>query len=133
MITNPYTPDPTSAHFNVKKELNCMNKGVEPQTFRFTLYDEKGEELETVSVKGAGTVSCDDGQVKTADNKADGSFAFEEFTFMEPGTYTITVSEDAGTLGRIIYDDSAYTVTVTVTENGKGELAADTDACAEYG
>ncbi len=61
--------------------------------------------------------------VKKAKNKADKTFAFEDLTFSEVGTYYYVVEEDSSDrLERVKYDDTKYYITVTVTddiENGK--------------
>lgn len=47
-------------------------------------------------------------------SKADGSITFPKQTFKKTGTYTYTISEVAGDEEGIIYDDTVYTVRVTV-------------------
>ena len=54
--------------------------------------------------------------IGSAASKADGRFAFETIVFDKAGNYTYTVSEIAGDEGYIIYDETVYTVSVTVTE-----------------
>lgn len=55
-------------------------------------------------------------------NNADGSFAFPEIEFADAHkgrTFVYTVHEDAtNPIGGFTYDDSVYTVTVTVNDNG---------------
>ena len=58
--------------------------------------------------------------VSTATNAADGTIIFNPITFTEVGTYTYTVSEVNSGADNITYDDSVYTVTATVTDNGDG-------------
>ena len=60
----------------------------------------------------------------TATNDADGSFAFGSITYTAAGTYAYTVTERKDSLGGVTYDESVYTVTVTVTDNGDGTLTA---------
>jgi len=67
-----------------------------------------------------------EGKDLTASNAADGSFSFEKLTFDAVGTYTYTVTEVAGALGGVDYDDTVYTVTVTVTDDKEGKLVATT-------
>ncbi|MBP3479425.1 MAG: VWA domain-containing protein [Oscillospiraceae bacterium] len=54
------------------------------------------------------------------------TFTFSELTFDTVGTYTYTVSEVNGgqTINGVTYDDTVYTVTVTVTDDGTGKLTA---------
>ncbi len=77
--------------------------------FEFVLYDEDGDPLDTVR------------------NLADGSFTFKTLTFTPadlgennaPKVHTFTVKETANGLGGMDYDETVYTVKVTVAhENG---------------
>ncbi|MBC5787252.1 Spy0128 family protein [Clostridium facile] len=57
-------------------------------------------------------------------NVAGGMFSFGEITYTETGTYTYTVVENNNDLGGVTYDNTVYTVTVTVTDDGNGNLIA---------
>ncbi len=61
---------------------------------------------------------------QTAKNDARGNVSFDELTFEAPGTYTFRISEVKGTEEGMTYDEGAYTVTVTVVDNEKGQLEA---------
>lgn len=61
---------------------------------------------------------------RTAKNDARGNVSFDELTFEAPGVYTFRISEVKGTEEGMTYDEGAYTVTVTVVDNGKGQLEA---------
>lgn len=52
-----------------------------------------------------------------------GDATFHSITFTQPGTYVYTIKEVTGTQG-IQYDQSIYTVTYNVTDNGSGQLKA---------
>lgn len=52
-----------------------------------------------------------------------GDAAFHNITFTQPGTYVYTIKEVTGTQG-IQYDQSIYTVTYNVSDNGSGQLKA---------
>ena len=61
----------------------------------------------------------------TGTNKADGTIVFDnKLTFTEPGTYTYTMVEVKGTKPGVSFDETSYTVTVVVTDNGRGNLVA---------
>lgn len=60
--------------------------------------------------------------VDTAKNAKDGKISFKELTFKTAGTYTYTIKEQAGTLGGVKYDTKVIKATVTVTDDGKGQL-----------
>ncbi|WP_330872999.1 Spy0128 family protein, partial [Streptococcus suis] len=53
--------------------------------------------------------------------------SFKELTFNAPGSYTYTVKEVIGTAEGIQYDGVEYDVTVTVTDDGNGQLVATVD------
>lgn len=62
--------------------------------------------------------------VAQATNGADGTIMFPAITFNEAGVYEYTVSEVLGREDGMTYDERAFGVTVTVTDNGKGQLVA---------
>ncbi len=71
-------------------------------------------------------VKDEDGNViLTAKNGADGKVLLGKLTFTKTGTYVYTVSEISGTDAEIVYDTTVYVVTVTVTDDGSGELATE--------
>ena len=53
---------------------------------------------------------------------ADGSFGFGAITYEAAGEYTYTISEKAGDDPNMAYDDTEYTVVVTVADNNEGAL-----------
>ena len=61
---------------------------------------------------------------QTAKNDAGGNVSFDELTFEAPGVYTFRISEVKGTEEGMTYDESVYTITVTVVDNGEGQLEA---------
>ncbi|MBP3428075.1 MAG: sortase B protein-sorting domain-containing protein, partial [Clostridia bacterium] len=86
-------------------------RDLKEKEFSFELRDEAGNVLQTVT------------------NAADGSFTFEaiEYDLEDAGkthTYTYRVSEQKGTLPGVTYDETVYTVTVEVVDNGDGTLTA---------
>lgn len=63
--------------------------------------------------------------LQRAVNHADGSFAFDALTWETTGTWYYVITEDTlGALDGITYDDTVYGVTVTVTDDGDGQLLA---------
>ena len=59
---------------------------------------------------------------RTVTNAQDGSFAFDPMTFTTIGERKYIVVETRGSLGGVKYDETVYEVTITVTDNGAGEL-----------
>jgi len=53
-----------------------------------------------------------------------GKASFGQITYDVPGTYIYTVTEQPGSLANWTYDASVYTLTVTVSEDEDGQLAA---------
>ncbi len=60
----------------------------------------------------------------SATNDAKGNVAFRGLTLKQAGTYTFTMHEVAGDVEGMTYDNSEYTVKVTVADNGEGQLNA---------
>ncbi len=59
-----------------------------------------------------------------ATNDAKGNVAFRELTLKQAGTYTFTMHEVDGDVEGMTYDNSEYTVKVTVGDKGEGQLVA---------
>ena len=57
-------------------------------------------------------------------------YEFGEIEYTVPGTYTYTITEEAGSLGYITYDEQEYTMTVTVVDNHDGTVTATMDPAA---
>lgn len=49
---------------------------------------------------------------------------FGDITFKKPGDYRFVITEKAGSLNNVSYDEHNYNVYVSVTDNGEGELVA---------
>ena len=69
--------------------------------------------------------------VATATNAADGSVVFDAQHYTEPGKHVYTIREVQGDVAGVSYDAKAYTVTVNVEDNGKGQLVASTEGASE--
>ncbi|MBQ5953704.1 MAG: Cna B-type domain-containing protein, partial [Lachnospiraceae bacterium] len=113
-ITNIYTPTPTTVSFPVKKVLSVPEGLTGPATWSYTIdVAANGSAPEATTMTG------------TVSNTTD-TVTFGPFEFTAPGTYTYTVTE-TGTVDGVKNDDAATTgktVTITVSDNGKGELVA---------
>ncbi len=63
-------------------------------------------------------------QIATASNDAGGNILFAPITFSQEGTYTLVISEIAGSEIGMDYDGTSYSVKVTVTAGADGALVA---------
>lgn len=121
----------------------------ESDSFQFTLTGEDDAPMpegsadgsKTVSVTAAGTkagdrVAFDFGSIRyTLDDLKDAGFAEVGGKRVRAKTFTYTVSEarpaDGSALAGVAYDGHAATMTVTVTDDGSGNLTATTPAIAQ--
>jgi len=94
LFANVYQPQSTSVEFYAEKVL--LGRDLEEGEFQFELKED-------------GTV------LDTASNNEDGLVTFSEITYDKIGTYVYTINETQGSLKRIVYDESIFTVTVEVT------------------
>ncbi len=97
-----HQPNPGSVTLRAEKLL----AGVAPKgsDFSFTLSDENGNVLQTVKNKG-------------------GDVTFKPLSFSQTGTHTYTIREVVEGKDGIVYDETVYTATVTVTK-GSGKYIA---------
>ena len=107
VFTNTYNTEPVKVTLSGKKTLTGKTLGADE--FSFVLSHVGGTYTETVK------------------NTAEGGFTFAELTFDKAGTYTYEISEVIGFAGGVKYDDTKYTVKVTVTDNGEGKLIAQVE------
>ena len=116
LFHNTYKPAPATVQLEAQKTYDKPLKG---DDFKFVL---KGSIGETV-------VS----QEKT--NDAAGKVVFDTLTFDTVGVYTFTVTEkdEFFLLPWIEFDKAVYTVTVTVTDNGAGQLETAVKYATESG
>lgn len=105
-FTNVYRAAPASVKITAIKTL--VGRDLKDSEFTFALTGE-GD---------AADIS------RTAKNDARGNVSFDELTFEAPGTYTFRIAEVKGTEEGMTYDEGAYTITVTVVDNGEGQLEA---------
>ena len=104
---NRYEAAPTSVSIGAIKRLD--GRALTAGEFRFELKDENGQ------------------VVATAVNDENGTIQFEELTYTQAGTYVYTLSEVQGNDANVTYDNTVYTITVQVTDDGQGNLVAAMD------
>ena len=110
-FVNEYVPAKASFAIGGKKELK--GDAYSGEAFSFSLYKadsafaKVGTALETVNKSEAG------------------SFTFAQIDYTEAGEHYYLVEEVKGSVAGMVYDSTVYGVTVTVTDNGLGQLIVD--------
>ena len=99
---NTYSAAKTNAQLSVKKALT--GRALKDGEFEFEL---KGQ---------------DDKVVQSKKNAQDGSVTFDTIEYTKAGTYHYTITEKDTKLGGVTYDKKVIKATVTVTDNGQGQL-----------
>lgn len=102
-FTNKYHAIPTQVSIGAIKVLE--GRELKKGEFSFKLV---GEDIES-----------------TVTNDADGKINFDKFEYDEPGTYVYTISEVKGDEAGMTYDKSVFTATVSVVDDGEGNLKAN--------
>ncbi|MBQ6901016.1 MAG: VWA domain-containing protein [Firmicutes bacterium] len=121
-FNNTYETDSVKAEIKGTKNLEGKTLGAEQFSFV----------IEAVTADAPMPEAAAGAASHTVKNDAAGDFTFGNITFTKAGIYKYTVSEVIpeeavnNKYDRIIYDDKVYDVTVTVTDNGKGKLIAET-------
>ena len=113
-FVNTYTA--TDGAIIIKGVKTLTGRNLVDGEFSFTLYNASEEWV-------------GDTAVQTVYNGADGTFAFDEMTFDEVGTYYYLVKEDKGNLAGVTYDETVYRVKVEVTDDLNGKLVV---SCTVY-
>lgn len=112
VFKNEYKPSAITLPFTGKKVLENME--LTSGMFRFSLYE---------ADKNFAAISD---AIDTVSNDAEGAFTFKKLDFLQAGVYRYVVREDLSKrIPDITYDHSVYGITVTVTDNGKGQLIPD--------
>lgn len=105
---NSYEAKAAKVQLSFAKKLSGRPTALAAGEFQFQLKDAQGNVAATVS------------------NDAAGNVTFPSMAFGEAGTYVYKVSEVAGSAAGVSYDAGVRTVTIKVTDDGQGFLAAKT-------
>lgn len=97
---------------DVKVSKKLSGRDLKDDDFTFELVDEAGN------------------QVATATNQG-GTVTFPSVDYTKPGEYKYTVREVNDAKGGVTYDASTYQVTVTVKDNGEGQLVASATSISD--
>ena len=104
-IKNIYAPAAANLVLGGTKTFEGFPEGTEAPVFTYTL-SENGTVIDTKTTQGAG------------------EYQFDTITYVEAGTHVYTVKETKGTAAGVTYDETEYTLTVEVADNGSGTLIA---------
>ncbi len=104
VFNNRYQAAPTTVQFEATKELDGQALRDDHFEFQLTGVDNDFEQVVT--------------------NNAEGQIVFDELEFTEVGIYTYELQELNDELGGVTYDENVYTLVVTVTDDGVGQLHA---------
>ena len=122
-FTNTYTTEPATLkgeeNLSVTKKLVGREWGNE-EAFTFTIAA-AGDNAENTPLPSEKTLTL----TKPTPDGDTATDHFGDITYTKPGTYSYTISEVQGadnTAAITQWDDSVYTVNVTVEDNGAGEL-----------
>ena len=118
-FTNTYALNSTKLTIQAKKLLTDITAGgsksmtLKDGQFRFILTDTTDAQNPVV--------------LATEGNGVLGDILFPTITYTEPGTYQYTVTEVQETKAGYTYDDTVYSITVTVGKNGENLVITDID------
>ena len=109
-ITFANTYQPADATLNLTATKTLTGRDLQDGEFGFTVQRQQADGSWSDVASGSNLGS---------------QIAFSPITFTETGTYTLRVAENNGALGGVLYDDSVYYLTVTVSDAGNdGQLDA---------
>ncbi len=127
-VTLPFT---NKAYAEAELKLNKTLSGRDwnsSDIFNVDIALTDGDENAVMLSDGGETPFTDEHLTQTAELTDSGRSIEKTLRFYKAGTYTFEITEklpDGGIKDNVTYDNNTYTLTVTVTDNGEGELVAD--------
>ncbi len=113
--------DTVPAKYAISGDKDLTGKELTRGLFTFTLSEVTVEDGKEVT-----------NEISTAVNAANsGAFTFPEIAYTSVGDYHYIVSEVVDNAKGYTYDDSIFEVTITVTDDGKGQLVAEMTSVRE--
>ena len=122
VFNNTYTP--RSAKLPLVAFKSLTGKNLLANEFTFELKDASGQIVQSVKNDANGVITFND-LVFTAEDMVD-----ENGSKVMTKTFVYTLTEKTGDVDGMTYDENVYTITVTVTDDGKGSLSA-TAVCTD--
>ena len=113
VFDNDYLPQNAVIDIEGIKVLN--GRPLENGEFSFAIYD--------AILTENGLAKIGD-EMFTVSNDAEGNFVFSNISFSSEGTYYFVIEEVRGEKEGVTYDETVFTVTVTVEDDGNGSLVA---------
>ncbi|MBQ9828652.1 MAG: hypothetical protein IJM62_08205, partial [Lachnospiraceae bacterium] len=77
------------------------------------------------------TLEIDGAAAETVTNAADGSITFSTLTFKEAGEHEFKIYEVKGSAEGVTYDETVYEGTITITDDGAGQLEASVEGAGD--
>ncbi len=112
-FSNTYTAKATKISFNGKKFLDGA-RAIKKNDFKFDIYEANS----SYSYSGS--------YLKTDNNDADGNFSFNDIELNSAKVYYFVIKENSRqSISGVTYDKSSYNISVTVKDDGEGNLYVD--------
>ncbi len=122
-FSNTYKAADTFVEFGGSKDIKLINgtREINAGEFAFEVYN------------ATSAFALDGGAIERVTNKADGSFTFAKIPLTEEKTYYFVIKEDGtAPLSGFTYDVSQYRITVTVVDDGNGNLKVNSKTFEKF-
>ena len=117
VFMNRYRTNAATVDVTARKEIT--GRALKAQEFTFSL-----TKLSAVGADGSTAIADANENQTLVLNELDGSINFASLTYTNAGTYTYRMNEVTTSSDDVVTDSTEYTVIVTVTDDGNGQLDA---------